>query len=53
MAEECRSLAPEINDQAVRSQLLAVAQHFDRLAEPHQLWDIFAACSTERALLLN
>ena len=43
MAEECRGLAAEISDQAVRSQLLAVAEHFDRLADGTQLWGMFTA----------
>jgi hypothetical protein len=33
MADECRSLAATIKEGAVRSQLLAVAEHFERLAE--------------------
>ena len=43
MAEECRRLAAAIEDQTVRSRVLAVAQHFDRLADPRRLWDIVAA----------
>ena len=43
MAEECRNLAASIKDEAVRSQLLAVVEHFGRLAETHHLWDVLAA----------
>jgi hypothetical protein len=37
MAEECRRLAATIKENAARSQLLAVAEHFERLAEHHVL----------------
>jgi hypothetical protein len=37
MAEECRRLAATMDDNAARSQLLAVAEHFEQLAEHHVL----------------
>jgi hypothetical protein len=43
MAEDCRRLAAMVKDEAARSQLLAVAQHFDRLADPHHPWNNLAA----------
>jgi hypothetical protein len=36
MAEECRRLAAAAKDDVVRSQLLAVADHFAQLAEQRQ-----------------
>lgn len=35
IAEDCRRLAAMVKDEAVRLQLLAVAQNFERLARPH------------------
>jgi hypothetical protein len=38
------------HDEAVRLQLLGVAQHFDRLADPHHPWNCLVAFS--RTLVL-
>ena len=43
LAEDCRRLAATITDEAVRLQLLAVAQHFERLADPHHPWNNLAS----------
>ncbi len=43
MAEEYRRLAFVIQDEVVRSRLPTVAEHFDRLADPHRVPDIVAA----------
>ena len=43
LAKQCRGLATAIEDEAARSQLLAVAERFERLAELYQVWDTAAA----------
>ena len=43
MAEDCRRLAAMVKDEAVRLQLLAVAQHFEQLADPHHPWNNLAS----------
>jgi hypothetical protein len=35
MAEDCRRLAAATEEEHIRFQLLAVAEHFERLAEQH------------------
>jgi hypothetical protein len=45
IAEECHKLAAMVHDEAVRLQLLGVAQHLERMADPHHPWNGLAALS--------
>lgn len=38
-AEACRAFAATVKDEAIRSQLLGIAERYDRLAEQNDNWD--------------
>ena len=48
MAEECRALANAATHEAVREQLLEVAEQFDRLAQHYRVYAIVHSPSQSR-----